>query len=106
VGAVPSLLEVISHLDSIPAGDRYSRGPTIYARQPWTVSSDAQVLSGEDKPQGRTTNAGLAYLLEVDLALEAVEVWIVWHDGAIPTPEEATLAVIYYGEHDAYQPVD
>jgi hypothetical protein len=24
----------------------------------------------------------------------------------IPTPEEATLAVVYYAEHDAYQPAE
>jgi hypothetical protein len=104
VGAVPTLLEVISHLGDIPANDGYSPGPTIYARQPWTISSDALVLSGDDCPDGVATESGHDYLLEVDLAREAVEVWSAWRGGATPTPEDAALAVIYYGEHDAYQP--
>jgi len=48
VGVVPTLLEVIVQLADIPASDRYARGPTIYARQPWALSSDALVLSGND----------------------------------------------------------
>jgi hypothetical protein len=35
-----------------------------------------------------------------------VEVWSTWRDGATPTADEATLAIIYYAEHDAYQPVE
>lgn len=104
VSAVPTLLEVISRLDDIPSGDGYSPGPTIYARRPWTPSSDALVLRGDDHPDGVTTESGHDYLLEVNLAVEVVEVWSAWRSGAIPTPEEATLAVIYYGEHDAYEP--
>lgn len=103
---MPTLLDVISHLDDISAGDGYSPGPTIYARRPWTFSSDALVLRGEDLPDGVTTESGHDYLLEVDLAVEAIEVWSAWRDGAAAAPEEATLAVIYYAEHDAYQPLE
>jgi hypothetical protein len=103
---VPTLLEVISRLDDIPPGDGFSPGPTIYARRPWTLSSDALVLSGDDVPDGVTTASGHDYLLEVNLAVEALEVWSAWRDGAIPTPEEATLAAIHYGEYDAYQPLE
>ncbi|MFD0730914.1 hypothetical protein [Planotetraspora mira] len=46
-----------------------------------------------------------AHLLKVGIAQEVVEVWSAWRDGAPPTPEEATLAIIYYAEHDAYQSV-
>lgn len=102
---VPSLLEVITSLQDIPAGDGYSAGPTIYAKLPWTPSTDAVVLRGDGVPDGLTTESGHHYLLEVDLAIEAIEVWSEWRAGVIPTPEEATLAVIYYGEHDAYQPL-
>ncbi|GAA1843915.1 hypothetical protein [Asanoa iriomotensis] len=103
---MPTLLDVISHLDDIPSGDGYSPGPTIYARRPWKPSSDALVLTGDDVPDGVTTESGHDYLLEVDLALEAVEVWSEWRDGATPTAEDATFAVLYYGEHDAYQPLE
>jgi hypothetical protein len=101
---VPTLLEVISDLDDIPAIDPFSAGPTIYARRPWTTHSDALVLSGDDCPDGATTESGHDYLLEVDLAREVLEVWSAWRDGSTPTPDEATRAVNYYGEHDAYQP--
>ncbi len=102
---VSSLLEIVTSLRDIPLGDGYSAGPTIYAKRPWTPSTEAVVLRGDDIPAGVTTESGHHYLLEVDLALEAIEVWSEWRAGAIPTPEEATLAIVYYGEHDAYQPV-
>jgi hypothetical protein len=75
---MPSLLEVIAHLHDIPAGDRYSMGPVIYARRPWTLQSDALVLTGEDVPDGVTTESGHDYLLEVDLAQDVVDVWSEW----------------------------
>jgi len=103
---VPTLLEVISSLHDIPAGDGYTAGPTIFAMRPWLPSAEAVVLRGDEVPEGVITSSGHHYLLEVDLAIEAVEVWSEWRAGAVPTPEEATYAVIYYGEHDAYQPVE
>ena len=101
-----SLLEIITHLDSIPSGDRLSPGPTIYALMPWSTQADAVVLTGNDVPDGVVTASDYHYLLEVDLACEAIEVWSAWRGGAKPTPEEATLAVIYYAEHDAYMPTE
>jgi len=44
------------------------------------------------------------YFLEVDLVREVLEVWSAWRNGQIPTTNEACTAVIYYAEHDAYQP--
>jgi len=64
------------------------------------------VLRGADLPDGVTTNSGHRYLLEVDLANDVIEVWRAWRAGSMPTPEEATMAVIYYAQYDAYQPVD
>ena len=63
------------------------------------------VLRGNDDPDGGTTESGREYLLEVDLALETVAVWSDWRGGTTPTSEEVALAVIYYAEHDAYQPL-
>ena len=105
IAVVASLLEVVSSLHDIPTGDEYSAGSTIYAKRPWTPSTEAVVLRGDDVSEGLTTEAGHHYLLEVALAVEVIEVWRQWRTGAIPTPEEATIAVIYYGEHDAYQPL-
>lgn len=91
-------------LRDIPGGDG-SGGPTIYAKQPWAPSADAVVLRGRDLPEGGTTELGLDYLLEVNLAIEAVEVWSAWRAGAAPTAEEATAAVIHYAENDAHREV-
>jgi hypothetical protein len=49
---------------------------------------------------------GLVYLLEVDLAKEAIEVWSEWRDGPIPTLADAVGSVIWYVEHDAYEPLE
>jgi hypothetical protein len=102
---MPTLLEVVNSLRDIPAGDRFSKGPTIYGRLPWAPSADAVVLQGDETPPGLVTASGHHYVLEVHLAIEAVEIWSEWRGGIIPTPEEAMQAVIYYAEHDAYQPV-
>jgi hypothetical protein len=96
VGVVPTVLEVVKYLNEIPAGDGFSPGPTIYGARPWTLDGDAD---------GGTTESGYHYLLEVDLALEVIEVWSDWRGGTTPTPEEAALAIIYYAKHDAYQPL-
>jgi hypothetical protein len=100
---VPSLLEVFACLRNVPPGGVAS-APTIYVRTPWTPLADALILHGDDVPDGVATASGHRYLLEVDIALDVLEVWSAWRDGRTPTAEEATLAVIYYGEHDAYQP--
>ena len=34
-----------------------------------------------------------------------IRIWSEWRDGAVPTSEEATQAVIFDGEHDSYQPL-
>lgn len=104
---MPSLLDVIAHLNDIPIGNRLEGpGPTIFARRPWAPESDALVLRDAASDGLASTAPDHAYLLEADLAQEVVEVWSAWRDGATPTTEEATLAIIYYAEHDAYQPVE
>lgn len=68
---------------------------TIYAARPWTADSEAVTLPDESDP------AGLAYLLEVELAVEAIDVWQEWH-GRSATPDDRCRAVIHYATHDAY----
>lgn len=100
-----TLVEVIATLDGIPDGDPYDVEPTIFVRKPWTAYSEAVVLN-EDAVNGVAPSApAFAYLLEVDLAKEVIRVWREWRAGAVPTPEQATQAVIFYGEHDSYQPL-
>ena len=55
---------------------------------------------------GRPDCTDYAYLLEVDLAVEVIEVWSEWRGGVVPTQMQAAQAVIHYAEHDAYEPLD
>ena len=77
----------------------------IYARRPWGPDSEAVVVHGKHIVES-VTAPGFTYMLEVDLAKEAVEVWSSWREGRIATLTEAISAVIWYTEHDAYQPVE
>lgn len=105
IRCVANLLEVIATLDGIPGGDPYDVQPTIFARRPWTVDCEAVVLNEDAVNHVAPSAPDFAYLLEVDLAKEVIRVWSEWRDGAVPTSEEATQAVIFYGEHDSYQPL-
>lgn len=91
-----SLLDVIFALASA------DQEATIYAARPFSPDSVATVCV---EPEDGVAPAGLSYLLEVGLACEVLDVWEQWRNGKEPTPEEAVRAVIYYGEHDAYEPV-
>jgi hypothetical protein len=53
----------------------------------------------------RAEPQGMAYLLEVDLVQDVLEVWSEWRDGTAPTTAESVAAVVHYAEHDAYIPV-
>jgi hypothetical protein len=75
---------------------------TIYAATPIAPDSAAMVCVEPEDGEGP---AGLIYLLEVGLARDVLHVWAQWRNGRAPTPEEAARAVIYYAEHDAYEPV-
>jgi hypothetical protein len=93
---VLKLVDVMSALASAdPTG-------TIYAATPVAPHSDAVVRVESDDRGGP---AGHAYLLEVSLARDVLHVWASWRNGKQPTPEEAARAVIYYAQHDAYEPV-
>jgi hypothetical protein len=49
---------------------------------------------------------GLAYVLEVTAAREAIEVWCDWWAGQASTPEDKIAAVTYYAQNDAWLPVE
>jgi hypothetical protein len=100
-----TLAELIASLDDFRRNDRYEPAPIIYARRPWTLSSEATVLYGERSVEPASA-PGFVYLLEVELATDAIEVWSIWRDGRTPTLAEAVGAVIWYAEHDAYEPTD
>lgn len=98
------LRDIVAHLYDYPPGDGYEVGPTIFAQQPWTPDSPAQVLN-EDPINGLAPGApDLRYVLEVSMALEVLKVWSRWRAGAVPSVKEAVEAVIHYATHDAYFP--
>jgi hypothetical protein len=73
---------------------------TIYAaRDPeWTESSRAVVAA---EPED-----GLAYVLDVGLAQEAVAEWSRARRNKLPNLRERYEAVVYYALNDAFIPVD
>ena len=76
-------------------------GATIYVSPPASPRSESIVCVEAD--DGRSP-AGFDYLLEVDIALEVLEVWVKWRGGRTPTAAEAVRAVIHYARYDAYEP--
>jgi hypothetical protein len=73
----------------------------IYAVPPFAPESDATISTVDDEDHSQ---AGFAYLLDVTLARDVLDVWSNWRGGRHPTSEEAVKAVIYYAKRDAYEP--
>lgn len=74
----------------------------IYATKPWTEHSKALALhepeSGELPPE--TQKLGLEYFLEVSIARDFLEDWVVILD-TTPTLQEKCLRLIQYATNDA-----
>jgi len=56
--------------------------------------------------EGGPIPANLAYVLEVSLAAEVLEVRSDCRAKRAPSPSEAVAAVEWYADHDAYLPFD
>jgi hypothetical protein len=80
--------------------DRLYPEAVLHAAHPWSSTSTAAVTSDDESPEG------LAYLLEIDLAQQVIDVWSTWREGRQPTNLEKCLAIIYYAEHDTYLPIE
>jgi hypothetical protein len=93
---MPKLVDLMSTLAS---ADPES---TIYVVEPIGPYSEVTVCA---EPEEGGEPSGHAYLLEVSLARDVLRVWTSWRDGRRPTAEQAARAVIYYAQHDAYEPV-
>lgn len=97
-----TLIDVVARLGSFPERDRYEVGPTIFAKRPLERASDAIVLA-EDVVDGVAPSAPeFAYVLEVSVAGEVLDVWSRWRGGATPSRTEAVDAIIFYAANDAY----
>ena len=101
-----ALIDVVARLPSIPNGDRFDVGPTIFAKRPIERESDAIVLAEEVIDGVAGSSPDFSYVLEVELANQVLDVWSLWRDGAVPSRTEAVDAVIYYAANDAYLPVE
>jgi hypothetical protein len=64
---------------------------------------EVAVIEAPEDESGKAPS-GFRYLIEVHVAKDVVEVWTAWHHGQAPAPEEAARAIIYYAEHDSYEP--
>jgi hypothetical protein len=88
-----TLLDVIARLHE------FDDELTIYAeRDPeWTQSSRAVVAL---EPE----HDGLASVLQVAVAKEAVRTWSTWRKNRLPSLRERYEAVLYYALNDAFLP--
>jgi hypothetical protein len=99
-----SLREVVAQLDTVPAGDRYEPGPTIFAVRPWSPRSESVIISEEAEDGVAPSRPEFAYLVEVAIAREVLDVWSAWRNGRLPTADEAVDAVLHYAINDSYLP--
>jgi hypothetical protein len=85
---------ILDHVEELDDGD------CIFARKPWSPSSDA--LSAPPGPNfsvpGEMARQGNEYFLEVHVAKEALGVF----DARPPTKDEQRSLLLFYAENDAY----
>lgn len=88
---------------------------TLYEKPGGMVSPSVSLMRALRNPcdRGRVSGAQIITsgsrspnLLEIFLAADVLEVWSEWRSGRAPTASEAIAAIEWYGDHDAYQPVD
>lgn len=91
--------------DVVARLDEFADVETIYAE---SASPTARAAVAAEPGDGSLppSAAGLAYLLEVDAAREAIEVWRAWRPGRTPTLDDQVAAVMYYAENDAWRPIE
>ena len=95
-----SLAQVIERLDD------YDDELTIWARASdgANLTPETEAVVAPELADGGVwwKERGLLYVLEVDLAKDAIRVWRQDHDGVEPTAAQRWAAVIYYAVHDAF----
>jgi len=94
-----TLREAIARLDEFADED------TIYAE---STSPTARAVVAAEPGDGSVplAAAGLTYLLEVNAAREAIDVWRAWRPGCAPTLDDKVTSVTYYAENDAWLPIE
>ena len=88
--------------------DRLDADQIIYVQRdvPARAESGVVVDFSSDDGEPPASAIGMRYLLEVSLARNVVRVWSEWREGRSPSTEEKIEAIVYYAEHDAFQPID
>jgi hypothetical protein len=95
-GAETSLGSVLEDIDSVDEDlVLFTRG-----EEPVTCDTPAVLVEDEDDAP-----ADSRYLLEVFLIKDVLSVWSQWRQGAEPTLQDKSAAVLHYATHDAYLPV-
>lgn len=84
--------------------DEFDDDQTIYVSS-LSPAADAVVDFETEDGQVPASASGLHYLLEVSIARDVVRVWSDWRGGNRPTLPEKIEAILYYAEHDSFQPV-
>jgi hypothetical protein len=87
------LLEVVQRIPTLD-GEL-----TIYARQPWSHASDAELAIEGSEEEKKAKAAGLRYFIEVFVARDFLEDWRV--SVKRPTGEQSCERLIEYATNDA-----
>jgi hypothetical protein len=100
-----TLRQVIQRLES------YDDELTIWARArtdlaDLTPDTEAMVAPALEDDSTWWAERGLSYVLEVDIAKDAIRVWRQDRGGAEPSAAQHCAALIYYAVNDAFLEVD
>jgi hypothetical protein len=95
-----TLSALIERLDGLDEDD------TIYAVGGPDADGNSPAVAAFEPEDGSlpAEAEGMAYVLEVAVAREVVDVWREWRDGREPALDERVAAILYYARNDAYMP--
>jgi hypothetical protein len=90
----------VTLVDAIAGLDALDEDAVLFARQPWSATSEVTIanLADDLRAPAAVIDAGFAYLLEVHVAREVLEVF----EGRPTTLDEKLRLLLHYAEHDAF----
>lgn len=99
-----TLRQVVQQLDSY--NDELMIWARVQTKDDLTPDTQAVVAPAFQDDSTWWEERGLSYVLEVDMAKDAIRVWRQDRDGAEPSAAERCAAVIHYAVNDAFLEVD
>ena len=99
-GLCRALGETMKLIEAVQQLPRLDGVLTIYARQPWAPSADAQLAFEGSEEEKKLKSEGRHYFLEVFIARDLLEDWRASKKNA-PTDEQSCLRLIKYATNDA-----